>query len=447
MEDTVLQIGISVTRDMERLGRLSQTVRPFWFWIQIWYGCTTGTPRTRPMARHFIWSNSPIKATFLNRLDRLASSDCKFTCQIDILQVGATLETTMALTSIVGSIDAVDTDIIDSNRKLIHHVVPWGTTTSWYSTAVLFMWSSGLTWCHLLGEYLMLVQTLVAGDATDPTHSKSFAPTTIVGLNALSAVCYAMECMTSNALQRMQQCVLEPSEDLVHIVEKTQREDQAATLKSCGHCCQSWIDLQILHWKNVFGNHPLPLFVIPMHSSCFKLDCFESWFSCIWIATTAMTHHLQQLMYNCYDPFKSCACNWPPCLASMLGGCQIWHWWFKHLNLQLSKLWMEPFGIFWGQYWQVVQFRWRKREYQSSLLMSVKYVSWLVLNKCVMEQRMSWVRLKNCEQQRVQMVWRTVHGGNLSESYLDSATTSCLVLPLLHFGKIQSLPMMRQCSK
>jgi hypothetical protein len=79
--------------------------------------------------------------------------------------------------------------------------------------------------------------------------------------------------------------------------------------------------------------------------------------------------------------------------------------------------------------------------------MSVKYVSWLVLNKCVMEQRMSWVRLKNCEQQRVQMVWRMVHEGNLSESYLDSATTSCLVLPLLHFGKIQSLPMMRQCSE
>jgi hypothetical protein len=83
----------------------------------------------------------------------------------------------------------------------------------------------------ILGEYLTLVQTLVAVDATDPTHSKSFAPTTIVGLNTLLAVCYAMECMTSNASQRMQQCVLELSEDLVNIVEKTQREDQAATLQ------------------------------------------------------------------------------------------------------------------------------------------------------------------------------------------------------------------------
>jgi hypothetical protein len=63
-----------------------------------------------------------------------------------------------------------------------------------------------------LGKYLTLVQTLVAVNAVDPTRSKSFAPTAIVGLNALLAVCYAMECMTSDASQRMRQCVLEPVE-------------------------------------------------------------------------------------------------------------------------------------------------------------------------------------------------------------------------------------------
>ena len=84
---------------------------------------------------------------------------------------------------------------------------------------------------NVLGDYLTLVQTLVAVDAADPTRSKSVAPATIVGLNALSAVCYATEYTTSDASQRIRQCVLETSEDLAHIVEKTRRQDQAATVQ------------------------------------------------------------------------------------------------------------------------------------------------------------------------------------------------------------------------
>jgi hypothetical protein len=72
-----------------------------------------------------------------------------------------------------------------------------------------------------LGEYLTLVQTLVAVDAAAPIPSTSLAPATVVGLGALSALCHVSHHgINSDAPQRMRQCVLETSEDLAHVMEK-----------------------------------------------------------------------------------------------------------------------------------------------------------------------------------------------------------------------------------
>ena len=76
---------------------------------------------------------------------------------------------------------------------------------------------------NVLGDYLTLVQTLVAVDAAEPTRTAaSLAPATIVGLGALSALCYATEYKNNpDAPQRIRQCVLETCEDLSHIMEKS----------------------------------------------------------------------------------------------------------------------------------------------------------------------------------------------------------------------------------
>jgi len=80
---------------------------------------------------------------------------------------------------------------------------------------------------HVLGEYLTLVQTLVAVDAADPTRcNKSLAPATIVGLGALSSLCHATE-DNKEAPQKIRLCVLETCEDLSHIMEKSRRESDS----------------------------------------------------------------------------------------------------------------------------------------------------------------------------------------------------------------------------
>ena len=73
----------------------------------------------------------------------------------------------------------------------------------------------------VLGDYLTLIQTLIAVDAAGPMTSKSsLAPATMVGLGALSALCDATHHGQAEAPQRIRQCVLETCEDLAHVMER-----------------------------------------------------------------------------------------------------------------------------------------------------------------------------------------------------------------------------------
>jgi hypothetical protein len=81
-----------------------------------------------------------------------------------------------------------------------------------------------------LGDYITLVQTLIAVDAAEPTKTREICAATIVGLSALSAQC-TCTCDSKQTAQRLQRSVLDTSEDLTHIVEKSRRNDESSAVQ------------------------------------------------------------------------------------------------------------------------------------------------------------------------------------------------------------------------